>query len=63
MRFLANENYPSPSVKILREEGFEVRAISESDYGISDPEVIKIAVEQELVILTFDRDYGEIIFR
>jgi predicted nuclease of predicted toxin-antitoxin system len=40
-----------------------ISSISETHAGISDQEVIKIAKEQDLIILTFDKDYGEIIFR
>ena len=61
--FLANENFPKPSTSILRENGYEVRSIQEESPGISDEEVIKIASAGGLIILTFDRDYGELIFR
>ncbi len=61
--FLANENFPRPSILFLREQGFVVISIQEAHQGISDNEVLKIAQEQNLVILTFDRDYGELIFR
>ncbi len=44
MRFLANENFPFPSMKILRKLGFEVKSISEDNFGISDEEVLRIAV-------------------
>lgn len=62
MRFLANENFPGPSVALLRSAGHEVVYIAEDFPGISDLEVIELAVNSDLVILTFDRDYGEIIF-
>lgn len=61
--FLANENFPRPSTVILRERGFNVKSIQESLPGIADEEVMKIALELNLIILTFDRDYGELIFR
>lgn len=61
--FLANENFPRPGTIILRENGFAVKSIQEDSPGISDQEVIKIALGLNLIILTFDRDYGEIIFR
>jgi predicted nuclease of predicted toxin-antitoxin system len=61
--FLANENFPKPSTSILRESGYEVRSIQEESPGISDEEVIKIASVSGLIILTFDKDYGELIFR
>jgi len=61
--FLANENFPRPSTIILRENGFTVKSIQEDSPGITDDEVIKIALELNLIILTFDRDYGKIIFQ
>ena len=63
MHFLANENFPFPSMKILRMVGYEVKSIAEDNFGISDEEVLRIAVEEQLIILTFDRDYGELIFK
>jgi|ERR1019366_1317453 predicted nuclease of predicted toxin-antitoxin system len=63
IKFLANENFPFPSIKLLRDKGFEVLSIGEKYSGISDEQVLKIAVEKKLVILTFDRDYGELIFK
>ncbi|MEO6723377.1 MAG: DUF5615 family PIN-like protein [Ferruginibacter sp.] len=63
MIFLANENFPRPSTIILRNNGVSVKSIQEDSPGISDEEVISIALQQNLIILTFDRDYGELIFR
>ena len=34
MKFLANENFPFPSIKFLREKGFEVISISEELSGM-----------------------------
>lgn len=63
MKFLANENFPFPSIKLLRENGFEVLSVSEKFSGISDEAVLQKAVDENLIILTFDRDYGELIFK
>ncbi len=63
MKFLANENFPFPSIKLLRESGYEVLSISENLGGISDRTVLQKAVDENLIILTFDRDYGELIFK
>jgi|SRR5690606_21838460 len=61
--FLANENFPKPSVLLLREAGFEIKYIAEEFPGISDAEVIEHAVKDNFIILTYDKDYGELIFR
>jgi predicted nuclease of predicted toxin-antitoxin system len=61
--FLANENFPRPSTILLREKGFTVKSIQEDSPGIEDPEVMQLASYLNLIILTFDSDYGELIFR
>lgn len=63
LRFLANENFPFPSVKLLRENGYFINSISEGFKGISDEVVLQIAVEEDLIILTFDKDYGELLYK
>jgi predicted nuclease of predicted toxin-antitoxin system len=61
--FLANENFPKPSITLLRSNGFIIKSIQEELLGIFDEEVINIATKENLIILTFDRDYGELIFK
>jgi predicted nuclease of predicted toxin-antitoxin system len=61
--FLANENFPKPSITILRDNGFVIHRIQEDSPGVSDQRVIEKAGDYKLIILTFDRDYGELIFR
>ena len=47
----------------MREKGFVIKSIQEDSPGISDPDVIEIALNSNLIILTFDSDYGELIFK
>lgn len=63
MKLLANENIPSASVSVLKAEGFDVRAVGLDFPGITDRDVIQLAIEEERTIITFDRDYGELIFK
>lgn len=63
MRLLANENFPKASVLALREHGYNVLSIGEDNPSITDHEVITIAIQEERLILTFDRDYGELVFK
>jgi predicted nuclease of predicted toxin-antitoxin system len=63
MQFLANENFPLISVQLLRQSGCSVASITEDSPGIEDPEVLARAVDEQRIILTFDRDYGELIYR
>ncbi len=63
MQFLANENFPLKSVRILRGAGHEVAAVIEDSPGAKDHEIMVRAAREEHIILTFDRDYGELIYR
>jgi predicted nuclease of predicted toxin-antitoxin system len=63
IKLLANENFPYTSIKVLRNAGFDVLAIGEKYTGIRDHEVMEIAVKEERTIVTFDRDYGELVFK
>ncbi|MEP7169677.1 MAG: DUF5615 family PIN-like protein [Bacteroidota bacterium] len=63
MKFLADENFPYSSVAKLRSTGYEVTYIREDHPGISDREVLQIGMDESRTILTFDRDYGELIFK
>ena len=43
MLFLANENFPQPSILILRNAGEDVVSVTQLKPGISDLEVLEIA--------------------
>jgi predicted nuclease of predicted toxin-antitoxin system len=61
--FLANENFPAPSTHILRNKGYNITSFQEVAPGILDEDVINRALALNLIILTFDSDYGELIFK
>lgn len=63
LKFLANENVPNSSVEALKIAGFDITAIGVDNPGISDEQVMKIAIEEFRTILTYDSDYGELIFK
>jgi len=63
MEFLANENFPLLSVMLLRNADYRVVSIAQESPGITDFEVLTRAHEENMVILTFDRDYGELIYK
>jgi len=62
MRFLANENFPLESVRQLRGTGHDVLSVGESMPGIEDAKILSLAAQEGRVLLTFDRDYGELIY-
>jgi len=61
MKLLANENFPLKSILYLRSKGFDISSIGTDNPSIMDNVVMKIAIDEKRTILTFDRDYGELI--
>lgn len=62
MRWLVNENFPAPSVAVLRASGHDVLYIADSHAGDDDADVLALAREEGRWLVTFDRDYGELLF-
>ena len=63
MNFVADENVDQPIVTRLRAAGHTVLAIVEMEPSISDETVLDIANEREMVLLTGDKDFGELVYR
>jgi predicted nuclease of predicted toxin-antitoxin system len=62
MNLLADENIDSAIVKYLRSLGHDVLWIVEYAPSTPDAEIISLAERRQRGILTFDRDFGELIF-
>ena len=60
---LANENFPAPAIRKLRAAGVDVVAVIETMRSASDREVMAYARQEQRWIITFDRDYGDLVFR
>jgi hypothetical protein len=58
MCFLANENFPQAAVKALVEGGSDVVWLACP--GSSDQDVLARAASEKRVLLTFDKDFGEL---
>lgn len=61
-RLLADENIPAKAIEALRVAGCDLLSVREHAPGITDEEVLRLAVAQGRVLVTFDRDFGELIF-
>ena len=63
MRFVADEGLDAPIVTSLRTEGHEVFYIKEEHPGLPDEDVLKIANERKDILITSDKDFGELVHR
>lgn len=63
MILLADEGVDKPIVDQLRSSGFDVHYILETDPGSMDEDVLRIANEENRLLLTQDKDFGELVYR
>jgi predicted nuclease of predicted toxin-antitoxin system len=62
MRILADENFPGAAVAALRQRGHDVLWVRTEAPGISDREVLARAQAEDRIVITFDKDFGELAF-
>jgi predicted nuclease of predicted toxin-antitoxin system len=62
LRFLADESCDFVVVRALRAAGHDVFAVAEQAAGTPDREVIQLALDDGRVLLTEDKDFGQLVF-
>ena len=63
MNFVADESVDHQIVSHLREEGHAVWYIVDTGPGASDSDVLELARRKGTILLTADKDFGEMVFR
>ena len=61
--FLADENIPLYVVKQLRKEGCKIISVAEEFAGSSDEKILELSSRNKWIIITFDKDFGELIYK
>jgi predicted nuclease of predicted toxin-antitoxin system len=62
LRFLADENVHPVVIARLRNAGFTAESITETSKGSTDQAILSRTDISEHVLITFDRDFGDLIF-
>jgi len=63
VKLLADECCDSGLVSFLRKEGHDVLYITEYKPGALDLEVVERAKSEKRIIITEDKDFGELVYR
>ena len=63
MRLLANENIPSSAIQGWRNRGHDVLSVRESMPGAGDIQILAQAQSDRRLVVTQDKDFGELAFR
>jgi len=63
VKFVADENVDKVIVDSLRDSEHEVLYIPEFAGALSDSEVLSLARSEIAILITTDKDFGELVFR
>jgi predicted nuclease of predicted toxin-antitoxin system len=63
VRWLADECVAAPLVSALRSDGHDVLYVAEVAAGLSDSDVVALALREHRLLLTEDKDFGDLVFR
>lgn len=62
MNFVADEGIDRQIVELLRQDGHEILYVAEMEPSIPDEEVLNRANEKGALLITSDKDFGEMVF-
>jgi predicted nuclease of predicted toxin-antitoxin system len=63
VKFIVDENLGSRVARWLKEHQHDVISIYEEFRGLDDDEILRKSVEENRILITNDKDFGEMIFR
>ena len=63
MKFLADECCDTGLVASLRKDGHDVLYVTEKKAGAIDDEILSDAWKEERILITEDKDFGELVYR
>jgi len=62
MKVLADESVEGRIVEFLRDQGHDVLYVTETAPGTPDPQVLEMANREQRILVTNDKDFGELTF-
>jgi predicted nuclease of predicted toxin-antitoxin system len=63
MRVIADENITRSVIQGLRDRVYDVLSVKESMRGIDDPAILQRAEAEQRLVITQDKDFGELTFK
>ena len=63
MQFLADENFPYESISLLITKGFQVKKAAMVCQGKPDIFLLQEAILNKEILLTFDKNFGELSYK
>lgn len=61
-KFIVDESTGDKVAELLRNEGFDVVSVMSQMRGVDDLSIIQTAIMEERIIVTNDKDFGELVY-
>ena len=63
MKFLADVNVERKIIETITQHQYDVKWIPEYDASITDEDLLDLANQEQRILITNDKDFGELVFR
>jgi predicted nuclease of predicted toxin-antitoxin system len=63
LKFLIDAGVGRQVERWLRENGYDVLAVRDLDPRMLDAAILKLAAEEKRLVITMDKDFGELVYR
>ena len=61
IKFLADVNVEKPIVDYLLKQGYDIKWIPDYDCEMSDEELVQMANEEQRILITNDKGFGDLV--
>jgi predicted nuclease of predicted toxin-antitoxin system len=62
LKFLVDVGVGRKVEEFLLEKGYDIRAVRSLDQGMPDQEIIRLATSERRMVITMDKDFGELVY-
>ena len=62
LRFLVDVGVSKKVEEYLQEQGYDVKAVRAIDTRMSDQAIIRLAASEDRIVVTMDKDFGELVY-
>jgi predicted nuclease of predicted toxin-antitoxin system len=62
-KFIADENIPRETLALLKKQRVDIISVTDFAFGLSDSDILDLANKNGRIVVTFDKDFGQLIFK
>jgi len=63
MKYIIDVGVSKKVEKWLEETGYDVKNVRDLDPAMSDETIIRLAIDEKRILITMDKDFGELVYK